>query len=147
MKRGNWEEVLWALDERGLQGAREVFEEQFGVAPDAAEVDGEYIRLFEDALRHDQPPPRVEIPLYLLVALTLREGFGGRGRGPSGRPRQVLYMERRLHALGRKMKENLKQQGTKPGDATEAVVREYFPRSTLSEEEFRSNLGRKKPRL
>jgi hypothetical protein len=101
-----------------LGEARRLYEEQYGVAPADKRIDLEIEEWFARADSAEPPKPHVELPYHLVLALMLREGFAGRGRGSRGRGPIIG----RAILLARKRKAALIAKGEKAGPAEKQVV-------------------------
>ena len=90
-----------------LGEARRLYRDQYGMLPDDKRIDLEIEEWFARADSAEPPKPRVELPYHVVLALMLREGFAGRGRGNKGRGpvigRVVLQARKRKEDLRRKM--------------------------------------------
>jgi hypothetical protein len=122
-KKLGWaiEEILMVADEN-LGQARRLFREEYGVLPDHKSIDIEIAKRFEWAL-NSEPPSVVELPRHIVLALTLREGFAGRGRG-----RKLHWSTLREVQAARKRKVSLITDGMKSGEAEEQAAQEAIER-------------------
>jgi hypothetical protein len=114
-------DILMVADE-DLDLARRHYREEYGVLPDDKSVDKEIEKRFEWAENAEPPDHLVHLPKHLVLALMLREGWGGRGRGRKGRHPAIG----RAILKARKRKASLIKSGVKRGKAEEQAAEEAF---------------------
>jgi hypothetical protein len=98
----------------GLAEARRAYQEAFKRPVNHKSIDEEIIRLFENAVGGEVPRFKVEVPVDLLLALVLREGFG-RGRGRRKPLWQTIADARALEKFKRRAHELATPTPGKPG--------------------------------
>jgi hypothetical protein len=87
-----WHDVLWISEVAtdNLKKAQRCYAEDFGMTHDGNEVDAKIEQLFEEACKRwidgdgNEVNTTVAVPIELILAITLREGFnrtGGRRKG------------------------------------------------------------------
>jgi hypothetical protein len=126
-----WHDVLWIreLATDNLKKACRCYAEDFGMEADGKEVDAKIEQLFDEACKRwidgesDEVNKTVAVPIELILAITLREGFNRKvGR------RKVSTIRR--HNLvstvqwAKRRAADLRQSGMRAGLAKEQAIRE-----------------------
>jgi len=115
---------------RNLKEARGRYHEQFGLKYDDRKIDIEIGKLFRQW--YESPPPNIDIPAYLIVAIQLRKGAAGSQRGPWGLPLHIQRQNFRALVWARRR--------VRRGEKLDDVVKAAANRCSLSEAEIRNRL-------
>jgi ribosomal protein S6E (S10) len=126
-----WHDVLWIreLATDNLKKAFRCYAEDFGMKADGKEVDAKIEQLFEEACTRwidggsDEVSTTVEVPIELILAITLREGFNRK----AGRRKRSTVRFHNLVATVRWAKRRaaeLRQNGKPARLAKEQAIRE-----------------------
>jgi catechol 2,3-dioxygenase-like lactoylglutathione lyase family enzyme len=124
-----WHDVL-CISEVGtdnLKKARQYFTEVFGMRADGKEVDRKIQQLFDEACNRwidgESVNTTVAVPIELILAITLREGFNRK----TGRQKKSPYRRHNLESAVRWAKRRateLRQNGMRRGPAKEQAIKE-----------------------
>ena len=121
MTKRDWSDydILTVADER-LGEARRLYREQYGFLPNDKRIDLEIEERFAQADSAEPPKAYVELPHHIVLALMLREGFAGRGKGKKKRS-PVLGI---TVLKARKRKADMMSKGQKAGVAEKKAAEE-----------------------
>jgi hypothetical protein len=119
------EEVRWIREAATdyLTKAHELYTLSFGKRADGKEVDAKIQLLLDEWIDRKSGEPTVAVPIELILAITLREGFNRK----AGRPKKSKMRRQNLELAVRWAKDRaaeLRQNGMRPGPAKEKAIKE-----------------------
>jgi hypothetical protein len=143
--RQKWQDVTLIAQAESLKVARERFFKKFGFKIDSKEVDAEIMEAFEVAenrwLDGEDQDDTVAIPIELIFALTLREGFA---RGKGRRRKSNVKKRKLILAIGtaEKLRAENVAAGMGKGEARERAIQETAEREGVDASILRDQMGR-----
>jgi len=126
-----WRDVLWIreLATDNLKKACRSYAKDFGMTADGKEVDAKIERLFDEACNRwidgesDEVNTTVAVPIELILAITLREGFN---RKVGRRKRSTIRWHNLVSTVrwAKRRAAELRQNGMRVGLAKEQAIKE-----------------------